>query len=154
MTSSKGFQYHFSIISKFICCDCYMKKNVAFTHISFAVLKWHECLSFQLPFELTVEIPVQLHLELEVNLLVHNVIEREIEREKVQMKPPRDLAYKIFFRMEKLSEIYPPSSAKSKWGQMTNPQCPHMFHRACFYGGKGRLWIAGMFFQVALSSPF
>ena len=64
-----------------------MKKNVAFTLISFAVLKWHECLSFQLQFELTVEIPVQLHLELEVNLLVHNVIEREIEREKVQMKP-------------------------------------------------------------------
>ena len=54
--------------------------------ISFAVLKWHECWSFQLPFE--VEIPVQLHLELEVNLLVRNVIEREIEREKVQMKPP------------------------------------------------------------------
>ena len=69
-----------------------MKKNVAFTLISFAVLKWHECLSFQLPFELTVEIPVQLHLELEVNLLVHNVIEREIEREKVQMKPPNDRA--------------------------------------------------------------
>ena len=90
MMSSEGFQYHFSIISKFICCDCYMKKNVAFTLISFAVLKWHECLSFQLPFELTVEIPVQLHLELEVNLLVHNVIEREIEREKVQMKPPMD----------------------------------------------------------------
>ena len=90
MMSSEGFQYHFSIISKFICCDCYMKKNVAFTLISFAVLKWHECLSFQLPFELTVEIPVQLHLELEVNLLVHNVIEREIEREKVQMKPPYD----------------------------------------------------------------
>ena len=65
-----------------------MKKNVAFTLISFAVLKWYECLSFQLPFELTVEMPVQLHLELEVNLLVHNVIEREIEREKVQMKPP------------------------------------------------------------------
>ena len=67
-----------------------MKKNAAFALISFAVLKWHECLSFQLPFELTVEIPVQLHLELEVNLLVHNVIEREIEREKVQMKPPYD----------------------------------------------------------------
>ena len=65
-----------------------MKKNAAFALISFAVLKCHECLSFQLPFELTVEIPVQLHLELEVNLLVRNVIEREIEREKVQMKPP------------------------------------------------------------------
>ena len=65
-----------------------MKKKVAFTIISFAVLKWHECLSFQLPFELRVELPVQFHLELEVNLLVRNVIEGEIEREKVQMKPP------------------------------------------------------------------
>ena len=65
-----------------------MKKNAAFALISFALLKWHECLSFQLPFELTFEIPVQLHLELEVNLLFHNVIEKEIEREKVQMKPP------------------------------------------------------------------
>ena len=66
-----------------------MKNNAAFALISFAVLKWHECLSFQLPFELTVELPVQLHLELEVNLLVCNVIEREIKREKVQMKPPQ-----------------------------------------------------------------
>ena len=65
-----------------------MKKNAAFALIAFAVLKWHECLSFQLPFELTVEVPVQKHLELEVNLLVRNVIEREIERERVQMKPP------------------------------------------------------------------
>ena len=88
MTSSKGFKHHFKIISKFVCCGCYMKKNADFALISFAVLKWHECLSFQLPFELTVEIPVQLHLELEVNLLVCNVIESEIEREKVQMKPP------------------------------------------------------------------
>ena len=92
MTSSKGFQHHFNIISKFVCCGCYMKKNAAFALISFAVLKWHECLSFQLPFELTVELPVQLHLELEVNLLVRNVIEREIEREKVQMKPPTILS--------------------------------------------------------------
>ena len=73
-----------------------MKKNVAFTLISFAVLKWHECLSFQLPFELTVELPVQLHLELEVNLLVRNVIEREIEREKVHMKPPHEVFKKIY----------------------------------------------------------
>ena len=85
---AKGFQHHFNIISKFVCCGCYMKKNAAFALISFAVLKWHECLSFELPFELTVEIPVQLHLELEVNLLLRNEIEREIEREKVQMKPP------------------------------------------------------------------
>ena len=46
-----------------------MKKNVAFTLISFAVL----------PFELLVQIPVQLLLELESNLLVQNVIELEIE---------------------------------------------------------------------------
>ena len=96
MTSSKGFQHHFNIISKFFCHGCYMKKNPAFALISFAVLKWHECLSFQLPFELTVELPVRLHLELEVNLLVRNVIEREIEREKVQMKPPLDWNFRRF----------------------------------------------------------
>ena len=44
MTSSKGFQHHFKIISKFVWCGCYMKKNAAFALISFAVLKWHECL--------------------------------------------------------------------------------------------------------------
>ena len=56
-----------------------MKKNVAFTLISFAVLKWDKCLSVQLSFELPVEIPVQLHLELEVNWLVQNVNELEFE---------------------------------------------------------------------------
>ena len=54
-----------------------MKKYVAFTLISFAVLKWDDCLSVQLPFELPVQIPVQLLLELEPNLLVQNVIELE-----------------------------------------------------------------------------
>ena len=39
MTSSEGFQQHFSIISNFVCCGFYMKNNVAFTLISFAVLK-------------------------------------------------------------------------------------------------------------------
>ena len=109
MTSSKGFQHHFNIISKFVCCGCYMKKNAAFALISFAVLKWHECLSFQLLFELTVEIPVQLHLELEVNLLVRNVIEREIEKEKVQMKPPRitkSLEFWEFSSLLKLDHNY------------------------------------------------
>ena len=72
-----------------------MKKNAPFALISFAVLKWHECLSFQLPFQWTVELPVQLDLELEVNLLVRNVIEREIEREKVQMKPPYTMVKQI-----------------------------------------------------------
>ena len=62
-------QKDFSIISIFVCCDCYMKKNVAFTLISFAVLKWDDCLSVQLPFELPVQIPVQLLLELEPNWL-------------------------------------------------------------------------------------
>ena len=32
-------QKDFSIISIFVCCDCYMKKNVVFTLMSFAVLK-------------------------------------------------------------------------------------------------------------------
>ena len=39
MISSEGFQYHFTIISKFACCGCYMKKNVVFTRISFTLLK-------------------------------------------------------------------------------------------------------------------
>ena len=29
MTSSEGFQHRFTIISKFVCCGCYMKKNVS-----------------------------------------------------------------------------------------------------------------------------
>ena len=82
MTSSEGFQQHFSIISKFVCCD-YMKKNVALTLISFAVLKWDNCLSVQLPFELPVQIPVQIPVqllpELEANLLDQNVNKLEFE---------------------------------------------------------------------------
>ena len=79
MISSEGFQEHFSIISKFVCCDFYMKKNVAFTLISFAVLKWDDCLSVQVPFELPVQIPVQLLLELEANWLDQNVDEVEFK---------------------------------------------------------------------------
>ena len=67
------------IISKFVCCGFYVKKNVVFTLISFGVLKSDECLSvrlpFELPFELQFEIPFQLLLELEVNLVVQNVNE-------------------------------------------------------------------------------
>ena len=70
MTSSKEFQQHFSIIAKFVCC-AFVKKNVAFTLISFAVLK-----SVQLPFELPFQIPVQM---LEANLLHQNVNELEFE---------------------------------------------------------------------------
>ena len=70
-------QKDFSIISpsfqKKICWDCYMKKNVAFTLISFAVLKWDDCLSVQVPFELPVQILVQLLLELQTNWLGQNV---------------------------------------------------------------------------------
>ena len=54
----KSFQQHFSIFSKFVCCGFYIKNDVAFTLISFALPKWDECLSVQLPFELPVEIPV------------------------------------------------------------------------------------------------
>jgi hypothetical protein len=40
MTSSEGFQHHFSIISNsFVVVFTYMKNNVAFALISFAVLK-------------------------------------------------------------------------------------------------------------------
>ena len=49
--SSEGFQQHFSIISKFVYCGFYIKKNVTFTLISFTLLKWDDCLSVQLQFE-------------------------------------------------------------------------------------------------------
>ena len=51
MTSSEGFQHPLAIISEYVCCGCYMIKNVAFTPVSFAVLKWVVCLSVQVPFE-------------------------------------------------------------------------------------------------------
>ena len=73
MSNSDGFQQHFSIIPKFVHCGFYIKKNVAFTLISFAVLKWDERLSVQLPFELQVQIPAQLLLEVDANLLDQNV---------------------------------------------------------------------------------
>ena len=57
----------------------YKKKNVAFTLISFAVLKWDDFLSVQVPFELPVQIPVQLLLDLEANWLDQNVNELEFE---------------------------------------------------------------------------
>ena len=79
MTSSDGFQHHFTNISKSGCCGCYMKKNVAFTLISFDVMEWNVCLSVQVPFELPVQIPVQLLLELVANWLDQNVSELEFE---------------------------------------------------------------------------
>ena len=65
-----------------------MEKNVAFTLISFAILKWDDCLSVQLPFELLVQILVQLLLELKANLIDQNVNELEYEVSKIQMKQP------------------------------------------------------------------
>ena len=86
MMSSEGFQQHFSIISKSVCCGCYVKKNVPFTLTSFAVLKWDDCLSVQLPFKLPVQVPVQLLLELELNWLDQNVNELEFELSRMYMK--------------------------------------------------------------------
>ena len=56
-----------------------MKKNVAFTLISFAVLKWEDYLSVQVPFEL----PVQLLLELEANWIDQNMNELEFELSRI-----------------------------------------------------------------------
>ena len=42
MPSSERFQPHCSIFSNFVCCGFNMKKNVAFTLISFNALKWDE----------------------------------------------------------------------------------------------------------------
>ena len=74
MTSSEGFQHHFSIISKLLCCGCHMKINVSFT---LAVLKQHHYLSVQVPFELPVQILAHLLLELEGNV---NELEFELSR--------------------------------------------------------------------------
>ena len=59
-----------------------MKKNVAFTLIFFAVLKWDDE-KVQLPIELLVQIPVQLLLDLEPNWLIQNVIELELKLSKM-----------------------------------------------------------------------
>ena len=66
MTSSEGFQHHFTIISKFVWCGlCDMEKNVlAFTLISFFV---------------PVQIPVQL---IRLN---QNVNELEFELVSIRM---------------------------------------------------------------------
>ena len=63
-----------------------MKKNVAFTLISFALLKWDDCLSLQVPFELPFQIQVQLLLEPEANWLIQNVNKLEFELSRMQMK--------------------------------------------------------------------
>ena len=83
-----------------------MKENVAFTLISFAVLKWDECLSVQLTFELPVQIQDQLLLELEANLLDQNENELEFELSKAlteykRPKMKRDALQKcsLFLRM-------------------------------------------------------
>ena len=83
MTSSEGFQHRFTIISKFVCCDCDMKKNVALTLISFAVLKWDDCLSVQVPLEIPVQIPVWLLLELQANWPDQNMNELEFELSRI-----------------------------------------------------------------------
>ena len=76
---STTLQHHF----KMCLLRFYMKKRGAFTLIFFAVLKWDDCLSVQLPFELPVQILFQLHLELELNWLVQNVIELEFELSRI-----------------------------------------------------------------------
>ena len=57
-----------------VCFGFYMKNNIAFTLIYFALLKW-----VQLPFELPVQITIQLLLELEANLLDQNMNEQAFE---------------------------------------------------------------------------
>ena len=49
-------------------CGYYLKKDVAFTLISFAVLKWDDCLSVQLPFELPVQILIASRTRSELTL--------------------------------------------------------------------------------------
>jgi hypothetical protein len=100
MTSSEGFQQHFSIICKLVCCGFYVVKNVAFTLISFAVLKCDACLSVHLPFELSLQIPVHLLLELEVNLLDQNVYELEFELSRMKAAT---IVLKYCFKVQSIS---------------------------------------------------
>ena len=60
---------------------------MAFTLISFVVLKWDDCLSVQVPNELPVQIPVQLLLE--ANWLDQNVNKLEFELSSMYMKQPQ-----------------------------------------------------------------
>ena len=73
MTSSEGFQHHFTIISKFVCFGCYMNKNVAFTLISFAVYHFNCHSSFGARSKITTYI-------------VQNVIELGFLLSRMQMK--------------------------------------------------------------------
>ena len=78
----------------------WFKKNVAFTLLSFAVLKWDDCLSVQVPFELPVQILVQQLLpELEENLLDQNVnelIEFELSRMYMKQSSVKPISNHIF----------------------------------------------------------
>ena len=80
-----------------------MKKNVAFTLISFAVLKWDDCLLVQVPFELPVETLVQLLLELEANWLDQNVNELKFEQLESKWNDPVTLSETTFFANVKSS---------------------------------------------------
>ena len=66
----------------------YVKKNVAFTLISFAVLKWDECLSVQLPFQLPLEITFQLYWELELKWLNQDVNKLKFELSRSRWNRP------------------------------------------------------------------
>ena len=85
MTSSEESYQYFSIISKFVCCDFSIKKNVAFTLTSFAILKWDEYLII---ISLTAiwgngSDTAQLLLKLEANLLDQNMNALEFELSKM-----------------------------------------------------------------------
>ena len=100
--SSAIFQHHFKI------CLFYIKNNVTFILICFAVLKWDECLSAQLPFELPVQKPVQLILELESNSLEQNENELEFELSRIKMKQPLsriliEKAWRLEFEFQSLN---------------------------------------------------
>ena len=79
-----------------------MKKNVAFTLISFGLLKWDEYLSFQLPFELPFEITFQLLLE----CTNENVDETNPYFQLFDLKP-NNLTTKISFSEDEAPKMKP-----------------------------------------------
>ena len=105
-----------------------MKKNVAFTLISFAVLKWDDCLSVQVPFELPVQIPVQLLLELEANWIDQNVNELEFELSRMYMKQPYNWTDKYHIFTKKILHPFVLLSSKFLWIRRSVIDSVHYVH--------------------------
>ena len=103
-----------------------MKRNVAFTLISFVVLKWDDCLSDQLTFELLVQIPVHLLIELWPNLLPCGPSMMDYRGTSGNLwKPAAEVSCRFpdyFTRKKKWKN----KCTKEKFGNLRNHPCPFL----------------------------